>query len=139
MRKIIEWSRIGIRGRLTFPNPDAAPDVSRLIAETTVANLGEDSPGGFPRSLKRLRDKRGFVTYFWYDADGNIVQTRRLVRLTEILTMEMKSRLLLRLITIGICRQVSLIRLVILPESNIQIRTTHIYRQLQRGRILVAF
>ncbi|MEO0510374.1 MAG: DUF6531 domain-containing protein, partial [Verrucomicrobiota bacterium] len=62
--------------RLTFPDPAAAPDASRVIAETTVASLTEDEPGGFGRSLKRTKDKRGRVTYFWYDADGNIVQTK---------------------------------------------------------------
>ena len=62
--------------RLTFPLPDGTPAADRSLSQTTVSSLAADAPGGFRRSLKYRKDKRGLVTYFWYDAHGNLVQTR---------------------------------------------------------------
>ena len=72
--------------RLIFPDPLAAPNAQRRIAEDTVATLADQQPGGFPRSLKRLTDKRGKVTYFWYDAFGNIIQTKIIAEIDGDLT-----------------------------------------------------
>ena len=62
--------------RFTFPDPSANPDSQRTLAELTDANLADSAPGGFSRSMKWIKNKRGLMTYFWYDANGNIVQQK---------------------------------------------------------------
>ncbi|MEO0510253.1 MAG: RHS repeat-associated core domain-containing protein [Verrucomicrobiota bacterium] len=58
-------------------DPNDAPDSSGVIAdETDFTGFGDNSPGGYPRSLKWRKDKRGLITYFWYDSRGNIIQQK---------------------------------------------------------------
>ncbi|WP_309400952.1 RHS repeat-associated core domain-containing protein [Cerasicoccus maritimus] len=55
-----------------YPDPNAAP-INGEIPTITTQITDEDAPGGYPSSLARKIDKRGLITYFWYDSRGNVV------------------------------------------------------------------
>jgi RHS repeat-associated protein len=49
-------------------------DPLNQVTQQTWYLPGDNSPGAYPRSLKRTIDKRGLITDFSYDASGNITQ-----------------------------------------------------------------
>jgi RHS repeat-associated protein len=56
----------------TYPNSGVMPDTQGYLPDITQS-IGADSPAGYPRSLKRKKDKRGLITYYWYDDRGNLI------------------------------------------------------------------
>lgn len=57
----------------TYPDPSGTfNETTKTLPLITTAH-GPSDPGDYRRSLMRTEDKRGLVTYFWYDDSGNVV------------------------------------------------------------------
>ncbi len=60
--------------RKDFPEVNGARDSEGFIINELVnQDIADDIPGGYPRSLKWKKNKRGLITYYWYDSRGNII------------------------------------------------------------------
>jgi RHS repeat-associated protein len=61
-------------GRTGFPDPSLDPAVyTGFVLPVINTPPSANAPGGYARSLKRYRDKRGLVTHLWYDSRGNVI------------------------------------------------------------------